>query len=51
MPTPAVQLIDLDDNMVAISRRYDTMRQLERRIAQAQPVRGGDPRQGWTISD
>ncbi|NYD91648.1 hypothetical protein [Sphingomonas melonis] len=51
MPAPAVQLVDLEDTTFASSPRYDTMRRLERRIAQAQPVRGGDRRQGWTISD
>lgn len=31
--------------------RYDTLVRFERNLSQAQPTRGGNLRQGWTISD
>jgi hypothetical protein len=49
-PMP-VRLIDTRGDPDVGSARFDTMQQLDRRIAQAQPIRGREPRQGWTISD
>lgn len=49
-PMP-VQLVDMPGDAATGSSRFDTMQQLDRRIAQAQPIRGRDARQGWTISD
>jgi hypothetical protein len=46
-----VQLVDMPGDAATGSSRFDTMQQLDRRIAQAQPIRGRDARQGWTISD